>query len=155
MKRHPALRDLSADHQQGLVQARRLVQAGATAAADPLPALQVGRAFLAFCDAEIRRHFRAEEEVLLPAFARYGDPAHPAIVQMLVEHIRIRQGIADLEQQVARAAPEPATMQALGELLRAHIRYEEATIFPLLETTLPEAALRALPPAFQAASRAP
>jgi hemerythrin-like domain-containing protein len=39
-------------------------------------------------------------------------------------------------------------MQALGELLRAHIRYEEDVVFPLLEKVMPEAALAALPAAF-------
>jgi hypothetical protein len=32
-------------------------------------------------------------------------------------------------------------MQALAELFRAHIRYEEDVVFPLIESAMPEAAL--------------
>lgn len=152
MKRHPAMQALSSDHHHGLVQARRLVQTASTDQAGPegLLLLPVARAFLTFWAQETRPHFREEEEVLLPAFARYADPDQPPIVRMLIEHVRIRQLAADLARQVATEAPAPATMRALGELLHAHIRYEEDVVFPLLETTLPEEALAALPAAFAA-----
>ena len=42
-------------------------------------------------------------------------------------------------------APTPTTMEMLGTLLRGHIRYEEDVVFPLLERTMPEEALAALP----------
>jgi hemerythrin-like domain-containing protein len=149
MKRHPALQALSADHHHGLVQARRLLQADEAGTA-PAALLAIAQTFLAVWQADIRLHFRAEEEVLFPAFARYGDPAHPLIVRVLGEHMRIRQWVADLEQQVAQATPQPATMLALGELLRAHIRLEEDQVFPLLEQVMPEAALAVLPAALAA-----
>ena len=69
---------------------------------------------------------------------------------MLLQHVRIRALAADLAAQAAGGAPDPATLRALGTLLRAHIRLEEDAVFPLLETTLPEQALAALPEAFAA-----
>jgi hemerythrin-like domain-containing protein len=44
-------------------------------------------------------------------------------------------------------------MQAIGELLRAHIRHEEDVVFPLIEQAMPEEALVAL--AGQLAAAAP
>ena len=63
---------------------------------------------------------------------------------MLVEHVRIRRLVADLQDQLAAGAPEPATMQAAGDLLREHIRHEENVVFPLIEAAMPEDALAAL-----------
>jgi hemerythrin-like domain-containing protein len=137
MKRHPALHSLSSDHHLGLVQARRLVRA----ATDAAPAAPAAQAFLAFWAEHTRGHFREEEEDLLPAFARYGDPAAAPVVRVLVEHVQMRRLVGDLAEQVAAGVPDPATMTALGELLRAHIRYEEDVLFPLIEQTMPEAAL--------------
>ena len=78
MKRHLGLRAWIPDHHQGLVHARHLVRA-ATIASGELVGDQPDQAavvsdFLAFWSAHINRHFREEEEVLLPLFARYGTP---------------------------------------------------------------------------------
>ena len=160
MKRHPALRDLSSDHHQGLVQARRLVKAaeedtasptggvtavheGAAANAEALA--QVARDFLTFWSQHTVLHFRQEEEVLLPAFARYGDPALEPVVRVLVEHVQIRRLVDDLQQQVASGQPSVQTMRAIGEMLKGHIRYEENVLFPLIEAAMPEEALAELP----------
>jgi hemerythrin-like domain-containing protein len=144
VKRHPALRALSSDHHQGLVQARRLGQAAAQATPDAPILSQAAAAFLAAWGEHVAPHFREEEEILLPAFARYGDPAAAPVVRLLVEHIQIRRLVADLREQLAAGRPQPETMAALGTLLRAHIRHEEDVVFPLIEQALPEAALVAL-----------
>lgn len=147
MKRHPALRNLSSDHHQGLVQARRLVNAS-NGADDPSTSTEVERVardFLAFWGEHTVPHFREEEEILLPAFARYGDPSQEPVVRLLVEHVQIRRLVADLQRQVDKGPPSPGTMRATGELLRAHIRHEENVVFPLIEATVPEDAMRELP----------
>lgn len=157
MKRHPALRDLSSDHHLGLVQARRLINAaepdrrdavglqtaGATVG-EETEADEVARKFLIFWTEHTTHHFREEEDVLLPMFARYGDPSNAAIVQMLVEHIHIRRLIFDLQQHLEAQQPPQETMRSVGELLRAHIRHEENVVFPLIEAAMPEEALQAL-----------
>jgi hemerythrin-like domain-containing protein len=159
MKRHPALRDLSSDHHQGLVQARRLVQAAEgtssrSAEEDDVARLtQVARGFLAFWSDHTTGHFREEEEVLLPAFARYGDPYLEPVVRVLVEHIKIRRLVDDLQDQVEQDAPSVETMRAIGEMLREHIRHEENTLFPLIESVMPEEALSELPARIAAFSK--
>src|SRR5699024_12441234 len=38
-------------------------------------------------------HFREEEEILLPAYAVYANVNQPDIIEMLLEHIKIRSGM--------------------------------------------------------------
>jgi hemerythrin-like domain-containing protein len=133
MKRHPALAPLSRDHHHALVMARRLRRAGEDDAAD------VAQAFLEHWEAEERLHFRVEEEVLLPTYAAYGDPDHPAVVRTLLDHILIRRDAAELA-----AGARPALLHELGARLAEHVRLEENELFPLVERTVPEPALTAL-----------
>ena len=73
MKRHPALVPLSHDHHQVLFIAQRLRRA------TPENAGEIAAAFLAMWESDEKQHFRLEEELLLPAYAAHGDPAHPAV----------------------------------------------------------------------------
>lgn len=153
MKRHPGLRDLSSDHHHGLVHARHLVKAAAEmqVSEDELAAAaETARAFLAYWAEHINHHFREEEEVLLPVFARYGNPAEPPVVRMLVEHIQIRRLVADLAHQMESDSNMPSqdTMQTLGALLHDHIRHEEDVLFPMIEGLVPSDVLLELPGAF-------
>ncbi len=62
MKRSKALRALSHQHHQGLFAALQLKRAGREAA------VEARTAFLDFFEREVASHFRAEEDLLLPAF---------------------------------------------------------------------------------------
>jgi hemerythrin-like domain-containing protein len=137
MKRHISLRSLSSDHHHGLVQARRLVNA-------TTGSVSVAQDFLTFFREETNRHFREEEEVLLPAFARYGDVNDPALIKVLVEHVLLRTLVSDLIQQVGNGSPAMETMHELGAMLQLHIRFEENVLFPLIERTMPDDALHRL-----------
>jgi hemerythrin-like domain-containing protein len=141
MKRHRALQPLSRDHHVALVAAQRLrraTDADAAAARD---------AFLEFWREHGAHHFRVEEDVLLPAFAAYGDPADERVVQMLVDHVRIRAAAAALEH----GEPALSALHDLGTALERHVRLEEREVFPLIEETLPEAAAEELVAAVLAA----
>src|SRR2546423_1635131 len=115
MKRHPSLRDLSSDHHHGLVWARRLLQVSQTSTNSQALADEAARGFLGFWAAHTNRHFREEEEVLLPAFARFGDPSRPEVVRVLVEHVRIRRLVNDLQGQLEGGASSLQTMGEIGE----------------------------------------
>lgn len=135
MKRSPALMPLSRDHHQALAVALRLRRcdaAGAANAADD---------FLAFWRTGGQRHFQEEEEVLLPAYAGYGNPNHPLVTRTLVDHLVIRQRARRIERE---AIPDPHELQELGMLLASHVRFEERELFPMIEQTLPRAAASAL-----------
>lgn len=138
MKRHPDLRTFSDDHHQGLVQARRLRRAG-----EEGESADVAGSFLEFWRRDTSLHFRKEEEVLLPVLARYGgDLDQGPVVEMLAQHARIRGLAMQLGDELERGEVREETLRTLGEQLEAHIRLEEREVFPLIEETLPERALR-------------
>jgi hemerythrin-like domain-containing protein len=144
MKRHAALQPLSRDHHVALVVAQGLRRAGVDDAA------AARAAFLAFWHEQGARHFRVEEDVLLPMFAEHGDPDDERIARMLLDHVRIRATALTLE----RAEPaDVGTLNALGEELARHVRLEEREVFPLIEATLPPAAAEELVAAVQRAER--
>lgn len=127
MKRSAALQGLSRDHHVALGLALVLKRADATSAAHAAGQL---RAFLA---GDGDRHFRLEEELLVPALA-------PALARRLVdEHAALRSAAAALG-----AEPDLASVHAAGVLLAEHVRFEERDAFPALEATLSGAALAEL-----------
>jgi hemerythrin-like domain-containing protein len=128
MKRDPAMAGLSRDHQHGLAVALQLRRATAETAA------KAKAAFVAFWEEEGQRHFRTEEEVLLPAAARHVAPATDAVVRVLVEHVDIRSRAAEL---ALTPVAELDDLHALGDRLHQHIRHEERVLFPLIEEALP------------------
>ncbi len=140
MQRSDALAPLSREHHVALEVALRLRRA---TAADG-DAARV--AFLEFFKEEAREHFRAEEELLLPAFSRHVDDDDPDVVRVLVEHVEIRRRA----QNLAVGPSELADLHELGELLNAHVRHEERTLFPRIEAALDAAELEALGTALSA-----
>jgi hemerythrin-like domain-containing protein len=145
MRRDPALISLSRDHHQALTVALRLRRATAESATD------VRADALRFWATTGRAHFRLEEEVLLPTYARHGDPHHPLVARALCEHVAIRQRMDALARE---AAPEAACLHDLGAMLSDHVRLEERELFALIEQTLPAAALARLMEALQHAEAA-
>lgn len=138
MKRSPELRDLSEEHHYGLVAARHLRLAAE--GRRPLP--ETIAEFLETWTAEIQPHFRAEEEILLPEFARSVATEDPLIVRALTEHVALRRAVRDL-----RDAPEDRRRDLAAEISHAlddHIRFEERVLFPAVEAALAGPALEAL-----------
>ena len=125
MKRHEALEQLSRDHHQALFQAMRLKRAG-----------EVLADFLDFWFGVGYLHFRAEEEVLLPAYSAYADASRDEVVRVLVDHVEIRREAHELG--ATKGEPPPERLRALGERLDAHVRHEERVLFPLIEEALPD-----------------
>ncbi len=139
MKRAEALRPLSREHLVALLAAKKLHEAEdlTTATQD----------FLAFWDEEGRKHFRIEEEVLLPGWAAYGEIDRAGIARMLEEHLAIRR------EALRLAAGELSLVQVheLGDLLHDHVRFEERQLFVAAEAALDDAALGRLAVAIELA----
>lgn len=137
MKRSPALTPLSRDHHQALAIAQRLRRAE--------DAEQATRDFDTFWGEHGREHFRIEEEVLLPTWAVLGRADASHVARIAAEHLEIRAAVLDLER------PDLERLRRLGELLQAHVRYEERELFPLIEDDLDPPALGRLAAAITAA----
>ena len=128
MKRTSALAPLSHDHHQALVVAQKLRRA------TPDTVQAARDAWMSFWPAG-REHFRAEEEVLLPAYAGHAAVEEdPAVARVLLDHVTIRHHATELE----RHAETPLeTIHALGDVLGGHVRLEERELFPRIEAALP------------------
>jgi len=96
--------------------------------------------FLSFWNEDGQRHFRIEEEVLLPTWALHASVDRTGVTKMLDEHLAIRRSALEVEDR--GLSPEDA--RQLGKLLDAHVRFEERELFPLIEADLDSEALRRL-----------
>ena len=139
MKRHPALISLSHDHHHGLVEARRLRRA---AAAEDAERRDAAAGFLEFFARDTIPHFRDEEERIFPLVADAPEPATELVTRALLEHQQLHALAGTLADESAGGdVPAAAAMQRLAQALEDHIRFEERTLFPLIEGAVPEEAL--------------
>ncbi len=145
MKRHPSLHPLSEHHHHALVQALQIRRAGLGEAERAAALREAAQAFVRFYRTSGYLHFREEEEILLPAYARHRRlDENPHITRMLAEHALIRSRVEDLERALATSAPVEQRVTELAHLLQGHVRLEEDEVFPHLESVLGEAELNAL-----------
>ena len=124
MKRSPALQQLSRQHHPALVLALRIAKADdAAVLAELLAAVPA-----VFRD-ELAPHFAAEEATLLPRLAVAG--AGDLVARTLAEHERMHALVAAIE------AGDGVALKNFGELLQAHVRFEERELFVVAEALLP------------------
>ncbi len=142
MKRAEALRPLSREHLVALLTAKKLKEAN-----DPVEA---SRVFLEFWEGDGARHFRVEEEVLLPTWAMHAKVDRDGVRRMLDEHLAIRR------ERLRLVAGELTLEQVreLGVLLHDHVRFEERQLFPRVEEDLDAADLDRLAVAIEEAESA-
>lgn len=135
MKRHPALHSLSHDHHHGLVMALRLKKGGPASPNDNWPtdrAAQI-QSLLSFARNELLPHFELEERHLLGL-------AQDLDERLIADHRELR---ALLESIGSGVSADPMLKQ-FGEMLEAHIRFEEREFFPRLQEVLGEEGLSQL-----------
>lgn len=139
MKRDEALTPLSREHLNALL-AAKILREGTDLEA-------VTESFFDFWEAEGRRHFRIEEEVLLPNWAFHAEVDRPGVARMLEEHLAIRREA--LRLKAGDATLEEA--QEFGQLLHDHVRFEERKLFPIIEEALDADSLSHLATAIETA----
>lgn len=127
MRRDPALISLSHDHHQALFVAHKLTRASRQTAPEALTTLN------AYWSSHGQTHFRAEEEILFPAYAAHADPYDALLAKALCDHVAIRQRIQALHQA---PAPDLSLESELGRLIEEHVRLEERKLFPRIEAVL-------------------
>jgi hemerythrin-like domain-containing protein len=138
-RRHDALIPLTHDHHHALVQARALIGASQ---ADERRRVEAARTFLDFYRRDTLLHFHEEEEVLFPRLLESVESIPQALIRVLADHIRIHGMVTRLKTAVEQGDVATDQLREIGELLRAHIRLEESELFPLIERSVPEEALR-------------
>ena len=128
MKRDPALRNLSNEHHQGLVLAKRAKKAACTD--DAQQAWDEIRSRFA---TEMEPHFQEEEVGLLPALERAGETG--LVKRTLDEHAALRRLIDENSVEA---------MIRFAGLLEQHIRFEERELFEAAQQKLPPTELNQL-----------
>lgn len=118
MKRVPELRDLSDDHHTGLVLARRCREAGRSDS--ELSPDTVWNQVLETFVCHLEPHFQIEEQHLLPGLEAIGEASLAS--QVREDHEALR-ALRDAE------VVDRSLLARFGELLEAHIRYEERQVF--------------------------
>ena len=130
MKRSPGLVGLSHDHHHALFVALQLKRAS-----DPREATA---AFLKFWRDEGMRHFRAEEDVLLPGWFEHDPHADPGMAaRVLDEHLTMRT----IARRLEAGTPPLEDLVELGEMLERHVRFEERELFPRIEASLSDSVI--------------
>lgn len=125
MKRSEALIPLARDHLHALNAAMLLRRADSSTVTEAVASLT------AFWDSRGRRHFEIEEELLVPDLL--ADNEWSAAVERIHEdHAEIRARMAALAD--AEGADELRQANELGDVLDAHVRFEDREAFPLLES---------------------
>jgi hemerythrin-like domain-containing protein len=134
MKRSPELAALSREHHVALELALRLRRARREEA-EPLAADAAE-----FWRLESSEHFRLEEQFLLPRLVRHAGAEDEDVVRTLSDHAELRRRFAS----VGGGGGDLDALRRLGELLAAHVRFEERVLFPRIESTLDQAELAAV-----------
>jgi len=129
MKRSAALVRLSREHHLALVLAKRAQRMS-------LENMEAASRFMTQAfdtfTRELEPHFRAEETALLPALNCAGEL--DLVTRTLNEHEELRRLAKRLQ------ARDATSVRRFGELLEAHVRFEERELFALAESLLtPEA----------------
>jgi hemerythrin-like domain-containing protein len=147
LKRHLSLHPLSQHHHFALIQALEMRRAAESPAEKRAAAVaRQAEKFVRFWHKTGQVHFREEEEVLLPAYARHVRlDLDPEVMRVLADHAEIRAAVVDLEQRLAAKIPIGAEeMGRLGKLLHDHVRLEENELFPRIEKALGEEQLNSM-----------
>jgi hemerythrin-like domain-containing protein len=140
VKRIPELRELSEDHHHGLVLARKARQAAAGGDMHAVDEAWV-EVELQFAT-ELAPHFQIEESLIAPQLEAVGELE--LTKRLFEEHRALR---AFVRPGVARTS---ADLLRFGELLEAHIRFEERELFEAAQKRLSSEALGAIAEACRA-----
>lgn len=147
MKRHPSLHPLSQHHHFALIQALEMRRAAEAPEEKRAATVQrQAEKFVRFWHKAGQVHFREEEEVLLPSYARHARLDRDAeVMRMLADHAEIRAAVLDFEERLAAKTPiEAEEIARAGKLLHDHVRLEENKLFPRIEKALGEERLNAM-----------
>lgn len=134
MKRAPALVRLSWDHHHGLVKALRLERELPGAGADQVE--EIYSDLIRFWSAGLLPHFHGESDCLLARLLRHVEPEDPLIQKTTGDHLAMAALVARMRDAGPDAERRRGLLAEFGAILRAHIRWEEATLFERVQELL-------------------
>lgn len=129
IKRSEYIKALSHDHHTGLLFCWKIKEG----LRKNVPLEKILKYINFFWNGHLKEHFREEEALL---FNRFDDELSR---QAKSEHLMIEKNVGYLNSQDHQTAD---MYLAFAEALIKHIRFEERTLFPHLEASLPQAVLK-------------
>jgi hemerythrin-like domain-containing protein len=141
VKRHAALVPLSREHNTALVLALRINREVPRADAEGVR--EIYETLISFWARGLLPHFRAENECLLARLVRQVPENDELISRTQLDHLRIEALVADMRDSADTDARRKLLL-AFAERLRAHIRWEEDSLFRATQEKLTDGELRAL-----------
>ncbi len=88
-------------------------------------------------------HFREEEEVVFPLVIDETE-AQPVLAHVMMDHLRIHALVRTLRWELESRNVNDETMTNVVSATEEHIRFEENSVFPMIERLLPEEMLGAV-----------
>ena len=124
IKRHTSLQPLSRDHHHALLLTWKIRQG----LKKDIPAKRISAYCSWFFTTHLLPHFELEEQFAFPVLGN----DHPQVQQALSEH-------AQLRSMFSNPLTTSSALEAAGDLLEEHIRFEERTLFnSIQEAATPE-----------------
>jgi len=139
LKRHPALQDLSRDHQQFLLEARH-VRWYLEDDERALPLEDIIESLLAFWKKVGEWHIREEEEIVYPAYLAKAPLKQRDIDALYTDHNWLREKFQDLSAMPRFENTKPI-LRSLSEYIVNHVRHEERVIYEAIQDALDETQL--------------
>ena len=137
MKRAEQLQDLSREHHQSLVMAKRMAEVAEKGSDEEL--LAAIEKVKAYYEDELEVHFQHEERTIFaPIYKEYKEHIGLA-TGLLKEHGAIRLLIPQLNLATAKE-----DLAGFAEVLKNHTRVEERELFPIIEELFTEEQLDAV-----------
>ena len=122
------MRLVACDHAEALAVARRLQRSEPATAADDR------RALLLFWYGSGATRLRAEEDLLVAAWARHGGADHPLSAAIRAERARISDAIAAI---AADGHTPPERLRRIGDALASHVLRQDRELRGVVEHTVP------------------
>ncbi len=129
-KRHESLIPLSREHHYSLVVCLHIHQGLGKEPVDPLWVQARAEAVRHFFAGDLKMHFETEEQVLFPAMLNLPGAAH-LIHELIEEHRKIENLTVELQHTEEARLATP--LAHFADLVEAHIRKEERSLFPIFE----------------------
>ncbi|MEC5387257.1 hemerythrin domain-containing protein [Uliginosibacterium sp. H3] len=123
MKRHASLIKLSREHHAGLVLSKRI----SVCASDVASQTSMSHTVLQSLANELLPHFEEEERDILPILQGRYDAERTRALQDHDSLLRLASRIA---------GGDASALTEFGQILSAHIRFEERELFPLYESLI-------------------
>lgn len=127
IKRTPEIMPLSREHHFSLLFSWKINQGLKSG----ISTERIIRYVAYFWENNLRLHFEQEEVVLFKPFKD-----NPLVIQALQEHKEARNMIHSLLERKGTETEQKSVLKVLSELITAHVRTEERTIFPELESRM-------------------